>query len=512
MPKSILPASLTSLVLAASLVCGDTPPVPEVPPPPPPPPPAKPVAEKPAPKPVITEGPKVGVKAATKETKAAAEEKKPEAVPEAKLADPKPEPVVVDPVLEKLIVDLGSGDYRKREQAMAQIRRRGLSALPALRRALGSPDPEVRRRLVTLVPTLETEALLAPKRVTLNVENKQLHTVFEEITRQTGYKISFWSSTPNQVISLKVKDMPFWEAIDHICLKAGISVQQSYGDKQVRLQGPSSTTPYVAHSGSFRLVANNIQQYRTIDLNSGNNNNVVMPFNRNESLTFSFTLYCEPNMGLLGVDQSRLIAAYDSEKNSMLMPAQDDNPYTNPWGFRGRMTSRYGNGNRQYFLQTQVQLNRVSEKASRIKVLRGTVPVTLLVEEKPTVVADNILKAKGKKTKIGNTHFHIEDIKEMPGKQYQLKVSISEQNPENPNDYSWNNSIYQRIELVDDKGNKFQTFGTSWNGSGPSNVQMTITYGTFGAVKMGPPSKFIFHQWITRQHNLNFEFRDIPLP
>jgi hypothetical protein len=43
-------------------------------------------------------------------------------------------------------------------------------------------------------------------------------------------------------------------------------------------------------------------------------------------------------------------------------------------------------------------------------------------------------------------------------------------------------------------------------------VNLTLTYGAAGAVKVGAPTKFVFMHWETRQYDVAFEFRDIPLP
>ena len=43
-------------------------------------------------------------------------------------------------------------------------------------------------------------------------------------------------------------------------------------------------------------------------------------------------------------------------------------------------------------------------------------------------------------------------------------------------------------------------------------MQVTLTYGAAPNVKSGPPSKFIFQEWRTLQHQVYFEFKDLPLP
>jgi hypothetical protein len=161
-------------------------------------------------------------------------------------------------------------------------------------------------------------------------------------------------------------------------------------------------------------------------------------------------------------------------------------------------------------MQASVNLYRPSEKATLLKHLRGVVPVTLLVEQKPIVISDKIMSAKGLKKMAGDLEFHIENVQKMPNNQVQLKFTVT--NKGKANDYMWMNTLYQRIELLDEKGNKFQNWGSSWGGNGANHVNLTMTYGHMGAAKAATPARFVYQHWTTRQHDIAFEFRDVPLP
>jgi hypothetical protein len=414
------------------------------------------------------------------------------------------------PGLERLVEQLGDRDFRRRDAAAQQLEAAGVRALPLLRRALTHGDPEVRRRVAGLLPSIETTALLAPRRISLKFDRKPIRDVLDAVANQTGFKIEHWTNNPAQVYSFDFADLPFWEALDRICRDAGLILQPGYGDDRLRLQPQSVYPPFVRYEGPFRFVANGFQLYRNIDFG------LVGPGahlnSRSETLTFTFSVYVEPRLPLLGMGEVKLNAAYDSERNTMLPPVGGgEAPEGLALGGRvGRWVSRYGNGYRTVHLQTQVNLNRPSEKASSVRLLRGTLPVTLLAEQKPVVLTDAVLGAKGKKFSVGSTTFHVEDIAEQPNKQYQLKLAVTEESKDNPNDYTWMNALYQRIELQDAKGTKYQVAGSSWGNSGPNNVQLTLTYAPQG--NAGPPAKFIFFAWTTLQHQVSFEFKDLPLP
>ena len=195
----------------------------------------------------------------------------------------------------------------------------------------------------------------------------------------------------------------------------------------------------------------------------------------------------------------------------MLVPANPVDLANNPFMNRRWTSGKYGNGNRMYSTQTQLTLQRPSERAASLKVVRGTLPVTLLVEQKDTVVTEKLATAKGVKAEIGTTQFVIEDVTEQPGKQYQIKMAITEDLKDDPNDYSWVNSLYQRIEVQDAKGNPMQVFQSNWMNQTANHVEMQMTYGNPNGVPAAP-GKLIYHTWVTRQEEIPFEFRDLPLP
>ena len=112
-----------------------------------------------------------------------------------------------------------------------------------------------------------------------------------------------------------------------------------------------------------------------------------------------------------------------------------------------------------YSMQTQVNLHRPSERATTVKVVRGTIPARCWWTRSPSSSPTSLWRPRGPRRQVGTTQFDIEDVTEMPGKQYQIKMAITEDLKDNPNDYSWVNSLYQRIEVQDEKGDKMQIFG-----------------------------------------------------
>jgi len=425
----------------------------------------------------------------------------------------KPDPKPAAPTVEQLVEQLGDPDFRKRDLAADLLKAEGLKAVPAMKAALKHPDPEVRRRLLDLIPNIETTALLAPKRVTLKAKDKTLNEIFAELSKQTDYKYEFSHNNPNAKFSVDLDKATFWEAVDQVGRQTGMDLQQGYGDDRVRFywrgDGNGGGSPYTCTDGAFRFAATGFQLYKHVDLTQpGRGAN-----SRSESLTLMFSIQSEPKLPLLGVGEPRLSAAFDTEKHSMLPPSNPNEGVE--WeGRGGRHISRYGNGNRMWYMQTQAYLVRASEKATGVKVVRGVVPVTLLAEQKPHVIAEKILEAKDKKATVGTTTLHVEEVTAIKNtNQISVRLTFNEDNGGNPNDYSWQNAIYQRLEVQDAKGNKFQLYGTNWGNSGPNSLQMTLTYAPMNPnQKPEGDVKLVFQEWKVIQHQLAFEFKDLPLP
>jgi hypothetical protein len=427
------------------------------------------------------------------------------------VGDLRAQPPVVkpDPAMQRLVGLLGNDDYQTRDRAAQALRAAGAKALPALRQAVENDDPEVRRQVNDLLVEIETGLLLAPKRVTLKVVNKPLQEIMQDLATQTGYKVECNSANPAQRFSFDLADASFWEAIDRICRECGCTLQQTYGDMTVRLQHVDGFAPHVSRDGAFRFFATGFQQLRQVDLSVARK--TPTPVVHNETLTFQFTVCSEPKLPILGMGEVKLLAAYDSEHNSMLprttAPIEELPPGPRAM-MRGRWTSgRYGS-NRAVMQQTQVELVRTSDKASSVKLVRGTIPVHLLADQKPVVVAEKIMDAKGKKAKFGTISISIDDVQVMDNKQVQVKMTVAAD--DHGNDYSWTNTLYQRFELQDDKGNKYFNHGSGWSSSSPAAVQMTLNFG--GLPNAQAPGKLVFQSWTTIQHQINFEFKDLPLP
>jgi hypothetical protein len=406
--------------------------------------------------------------------------------------------------VDTLLQQLGSKDPKTRDAARRGLESLGPDALPALRKALAHPDLEVRKRVGDVIPSIETAELVKPKLVTLKAERKTARQLLEEVSRQTGYKLDAWNDSPSQVFTFDLEGVPFWRAIDEIGRVSGLTPVVGYGDERIRFQKEAGFPSHVARDGCFRLVPTTFEYHRSLGF--GRVGEQPRPAERSETLTLNYALHAEPKLPLLAVGEAIIQEALDDEGRS-LMPAPPA-----PVGEERvmvRRAARYGNGSASTSVQGSIALGRPAERARGVKLLRALLPVTLLAEQKPEVVTDYVLEVKKKTFKVGTTTFEIESCAKTENNQYRLKTVIREESV-GQDDYTWMNSLYRRVELVDEKGNKLANYGSSWSHSATNHVNVTFTYSSGAAV--GPPRKLIYHTWKTLSYHVKAELRDLPLP
>lgn len=144
----------------------------------------------------------------------------------AKAADPPPSAA---PTVSQLIERLGAGDFREREVATAALHKAGPGAIPQLRVAAQSDDPEVRQRaagvLFRLQRTAESTALLAPKKVSLAYRAAPLGTAVNDLSTRTGVRLVLDPARiadPVRTVTCVADELPVWEAIERFCAAAGL--------------------------------------------------------------------------------------------------------------------------------------------------------------------------------------------------------------------------------------------------------------------------------------------------
>jgi hypothetical protein len=126
-----------------------------------------------------------------------------------------------------LVRRLGADDFFEREAAAAILDEIGGQALPALRAARTSPDPEVRRRASDLVQRIERREdvlrALRPTRLRLVCKDVPIDKAVADFASRSGGQVELQPGPRNRRITLDTGETTFWEALARLEAAAGLT-------------------------------------------------------------------------------------------------------------------------------------------------------------------------------------------------------------------------------------------------------------------------------------------------
>jgi hypothetical protein len=413
----------------------------------------------------------------------------------------------IDRVLvEKLIAQLSDRDYAVRDASCQALRQRGAPVLPLLLHARTRGDIETRRRLDELIPEMQSALLLAPQRVTLP-KNKSAKEYAALMAAQTKYVIQADGLDGTKLLDLSCSRAPFWETLDRLCDSAGCGIGQNMNEDAIRLVPQSVESPYRAYDGIFRVTATGFNYTRSTGFAQLPKRGFQLN-QASEMLMLNLIVHVEPKMPVLKTGRVRILFAQDEEKRSMTTSADGQDQQ---W----QMGMTYYNGfNRSHLATVSAPLVLPSKSSRLVSRIKGVVPLTLLAEQKPLIVTDTILQAKGKKFKVGDATFQIDDVDVTKGKiqNCSIKLTYNENTNETRYDYSKIQSLQQRLEIRDAKGVKITTYPSFLQFNSATSAQIMLkTQGT--SDKNAPvPAQLVYIDWAQLDHEVVFDLKDLPLP
>jgi hypothetical protein len=131
--------------------------------------------------------------------------------------------------LDTLISQLGSRNYKEREEAAAALDGLGSPALDSLKTALQHRDAEVRRRASLLAERIQkrllTAELLQPHRVHVVFKDRPVLDAIEDFSQLTGVTLQVSGAKTNlwgRKITLDTGETTFWDAYEQFCRRAGL--------------------------------------------------------------------------------------------------------------------------------------------------------------------------------------------------------------------------------------------------------------------------------------------------
>lgn len=169
----------------------------------------------------------------------------------------------LEPAVRRLVRQLDAQQLARRDAAEEELLKMGPEILDLLPAGPSVSQPEVKERLARVRQKLQdaqARAVLEPSRVTLAGE-MPLSKVIEAMSRQTGNRIvrpKMGDVEPTVKVSFE--KTPFWEALDHVAERSGLTIYAYPEEKEVQLRvsPPDASAPWsgrVAYSGPFRFEA-----------------------------------------------------------------------------------------------------------------------------------------------------------------------------------------------------------------------------------------------------------------
>ena len=164
----------------------------------------------------------------------------------------------------QLVDRLDSGKPEARDAAEAALKKLGARILPILPDAAGLPKERAERlaRVREAVQESGGDPSI-PSKVTLQARGMRLSDALQQLQKQSGNAINdlreqFGAEATNPSIDLDLKDVPFFQALDEVARKAGVSTTAFTGDGSIGIMAagePASTSkPPVEYVGPFRVT------------------------------------------------------------------------------------------------------------------------------------------------------------------------------------------------------------------------------------------------------------------
>jgi hypothetical protein len=439
-----------------------------------------------------------------------------------------------------LVVQLGAGRYAEREAASKALEQMGRPALAALRAVRDARDPEIRIRASHLIQKIEGALLTQPSRVRLDFQNVPLIQVVQSLSQQTGFKVTLYPENlprwRSQRVTLhRAEPVPFWKAIDQLCQAAQLqhnpSIHGGIGVREPAFALADSTMRPImptSDEGPFRVSLMSLDYERHLNyavagaglrpaLGNDRNPARLRPpapaaARPNPMITEQFTahlvLTAEPRLSLSQCGAIQVIEAEDNLGHSLVASGNGGPILNRNVGYFGVL-----NGS---VMQLQVPLDRPEEAGTRIRKLRGVIPLSVS-SRRPDPLIVPLNQGTGKRFENADVEVTVHEIRSVAAsRQTLIELSINTKEGATsaaPPDLDAFSSVYRpdtqrlQLEILDSRGRAIP-WGLSVVNSETSHVTITLT----GMPSAALLKELRYHALTRATINVPFEFNDIPMP
>ena len=433
-----------------------------------------------------------------------------------------------------LVERLGAPRYADREAATRALEALGRDALPALRAARRSEDPEVRARAAALLGRIEAASMVRPTLVRLDFRDRPIAEVVKTLSDRTGVPMVLVPENNPQWRSRRItleepEPVSFWGLLDRLGasgFQASMAMTSGPGGRGPVVQlypgFPAGGVP-TSDSGPFRATIYGIHYHR--DRTFGGPGMPGLPFAQparapggaaqasSVQFTIDLQVTAEPRMAISQNGPVKLVEALD-EKGNNLIPATSSETV--------RQAATYLGGPAVPGLtstQVQVPLRYPDEPGRVIKRLRGTLPVTVSARKDDPLVID-LSAAKGKTFQTEDATLTIHDVRaEMDQPRTSIELSLRPSSPSVAAGGAFGaelmafrgpNFPLSQVEILDAQGRVYHQWFPASTRVDADALQMTLTL--LHQEGLGPPVQLRFYDMVRAAADVAFEFHDVPMP
>jgi hypothetical protein len=431
-----------------------------------------------------------------------------------------------------LVIQLGSPQFGLRESADSELARLGRLALPALRAARDSRDPEIRMRVAALLARIEGSLLVQATPIAFDFQDVPISQAIRTINEQAGLNLLLaHEATPGageRRLSLRTNEpLPFWKAIDALCeagqLHYSQAVPSAFGQAEGAfplLDGSSLPPNRIADFGPFRVQLSPVHSQEDVVLTQPRPGQVI-PRNpirdgaRSQppmigQIPLQLMVFAEPRLSITQNGAIKLGTAVDDHGRSLL-PRVERGTFQHTAGYFGM------NPAPMVRLRFNLASPEKDNASFQIRLIKGVIPV-IVTTRKIDPMEISLADAVGKSYQNRDATITVRAFRPAQNAQPSaIELSIRPEGPGNsPIDTGEGeplayrpDSPQQQVEVLDAQGRVLPWFqsGTFYNGE-ETRLLMTLTNRGVPSI----PAKIRYYGIIRAATEIPFEFRNVPLP
>ena len=429
----------------------------------------------------------------------------------------------------------------EREAAQQTLEALGDAAYPALAAAADSSDLELRQKVASLLDAIEGRRLARPTMVALNFVDRPLSQVAQAISRSAGVTILVEpegdARARTKTITLKAESpVPLWDAVDRLASAGGLRLEAgtnlAFRQQQMFAMNRMPQRRRVMAGNELVLRFDDGENPTAPAFDAGALRVTIGSLVLNRSRTFVRTpesagqpeatavfmvglqVRAEPRLTIAAVDDPRLIEARDERGQSLL---------AGPAAAAGPPNPRPGRGFEPFPRNQPIMfvLKLPDQPGQKIARLRGSFRA-LVVGRRGEPLTIPLEGAEGKTFSAASSSVLVHTVRTAPdGRETTIEFTLDPLgggtgqpifNPLDPRSGLRPPPVARgQVEFFDAKGQlchtvDLATVGMGFGSGGRTTIMIQPPPGT------GPPTSARYYAATWAAVDVNFDFRDVPMP